>query len=234
METEQISLFCFDYDETVAVDGIVSPLVLEALRKLKASGRKLVLVTGRIMPDLLRKFTGIKLCDLIVAENGGTLYNPETLEEKSLTASPPDQFVKALEAEYVPFYIGRTIVASKVPHEKIILRVIRMLGIEYQIIFNKGSLMMLPSGVNKATGLMAALAALRVPTKSVAGIGDGENDHAFLSMCGLSAAVQNAVPSLKSEVDLVTTQDNGAGVTEFIGLILSNTLVRSARHFGKR
>jgi HAD superfamily hydrolase (TIGR01484 family) len=36
-----------DYDGTIAKDERVAPEVVEALKRLKASGRKLILVTGR-------------------------------------------------------------------------------------------------------------------------------------------------------------------------------------------
>ena len=38
----------------------------------------------------------------------------------------------------------------------LVLEAIRDLGLELQVIFNKGSVMVLPAGVNKATGLTAA------------------------------------------------------------------------------
>ena len=40
--------------------------------------------------------------------------------------------------------------------------------------------MILPSGVNKASGLQAALQALGLSAETVIGVGDAENDHAFL------------------------------------------------------
>jgi hydroxymethylpyrimidine pyrophosphatase-like HAD family hydrolase len=41
--------FCLacDYDGTIAQDGAVLPSTLEALKRLKSSGRKLILATGR-------------------------------------------------------------------------------------------------------------------------------------------------------------------------------------------
>ena len=48
------------------------------------------------------------------------------------------------------------------------------------MIFNKGAVMILPSGVNKATGLAAALEELGLSPHNVVGVGDAENDHAFL------------------------------------------------------
>ena len=48
---------------------------------------------------------------------------------------------------------GRCIVATWEPHERHVLETIRDLGLELQVIFNKGAVMVLPSGINKATGL---------------------------------------------------------------------------------
>ena len=100
------------------------------------------------------------------------------------------------------------------------LDAIRDLGLELQIIFNKGAVMILPAGVNKASGLTAGLDELGLSPHNVAGIGDAENDHAFLRLCGASAAVANALPSLKTECDLVTRGGRGAGVVEVIDRVL--------------
>ncbi|TJV10941.1 MAG: HAD-IIB family hydrolase, partial [Mesorhizobium sp.] len=45
-----------DYDGTLAHDGIVVEKTLAALERFKKSGRKLILVTGRELPDLKRVF----------------------------------------------------------------------------------------------------------------------------------------------------------------------------------
>ncbi len=67
------------------------------------------------------------------------------------------------------------------------------MGRELQIIFNKGAVMILPANVNKATGLVFA-PVLGMEAEAVVGVGDAENDHAFLSMCGCSAAVRTPSP----------------------------------------
>lgn len=65
-------------------------------------------------------------------------------------------------------------------------------------------MMVLPSGVNKATGLRAALAELRLSPRNVVGIGDAENDHAFLGACDCGVEVANALPTVKESADQVT------------------------------
>ena len=89
------------------------------------------------------------------------------------------------------------------------------------MIFNKGAVMVLPSGVNKATGLAAALAALGIADNVVA-VGDAENDHALLAAVKLGVAVANAVPSLKEQAAFVTTGDHGRGVIELIEQLLGD------------
>jgi hydroxymethylpyrimidine pyrophosphatase-like HAD family hydrolase len=49
--------------------------------------------------------------------------------------------------------------------------------------------MVLPSGINKASGLQAALEMLGLSARTVIGVGDAENDHSFLEICGLPVAV---------------------------------------------
>jgi HAD superfamily hydrolase (TIGR01484 family) len=91
--------------------------------------------------------------------------------------------------------VGEVIVATFEPHEKTVLEVIRDLGLELQVIFNKGSVMVLPPGVNKASGLEAALREMGASPHNTVGVGDAENDHAFLRLCEVSVAVAERVSS---------------------------------------
>ena len=206
-----------DYDGTLAHDGVVDPDTVAAIRRLKNSGRRLILVTGRELPDLQRAFPELAGCDLIVAENGALLYEPGTGRETVLAPAPPEAFVARLRERGVhPLSVGRSIVATWEPMQDVVLETIRELGLELQIVFNKGAVMVLPSGVNKASGLAAALVESGLSPHNVVGIGDAENDHAFLAMCGCSVAVANALDSVKAEADMVTRGARGDGVRELI------------------
>ena len=218
-----------DYDGTLAEDGVVAEKTLQALRQLKQSGRKLILVTGRELPDLRRVFAELELFDLAVVENGALLFNPATGEEIILGEEPSPLFVEELQRRNVrPLSIGRSIVATWEPNEKIVLEVIRDLGLELQIVFNKGAVMVLPAGVNKASGLATALARLHLSPLNVVGIGDAENDHAFLRACGCAVAVTNALPMVKADADVVTSAPRGAGVVETVGNMLDSDLAEIA------
>lgn len=213
-----------DFDETIAQSGTVDAATLEALKRVKESGRRLILVTGRRLPDLLEVFPELGLFDLAVVENGAVLFDPATREEIALAEPPPDHFLHRLRRSGVsPLAVGRVIVATWQPNETVVLRAIEELGLKLQIIFNKGAVMVLPSNVNKATGLKSALSRLGLSVHNVVGIGDAENDHAFLAVCGCAVAVANAVPAVKDKADLVTGP-RGEGLVELAGLLCEDDL----------
>jgi hydroxymethylpyrimidine pyrophosphatase-like HAD family hydrolase len=211
-----------DYDETLAHNGRADKQTLETLAQVRESGRKLVMVTGRELASLRSVFSEFGLFDLIVAENGALLYHPATGEETVLGKAPPASFVEMLQRSGAnPLSVGRSIVATVKPHETAVYKAIRELSLDLQVILNRESVMVLPAGVDKGTGFRAAMAELRLPLASVVGIGDAENDHAFLSLCGFSVAVGNAIPSLKERVHLVTSAEDGGGVVEVLQKLLA-------------
>ncbi|OLB30655.1 MAG: haloacid dehalogenase [Ktedonobacter sp. 13_2_20CM_53_11] len=229
-----LALAC-DYDGTLAKDGVVRPQTIDALERVGASGRKLILITGRLLEDLQMAFPRLDLFTYVVAENGALLYNPADLTEKLLGEAPPRQFIQALQERGVtPLVTGRVIVASLHPHEKTIVDVIAKLGLELQVIFNKGAVMVLPTGVNKATGLIAALQELKLSAHNVVGIGDAENDLSFLSLCECSVAVANAIPLLKEQADYTMKAENGDGVIELIEQLLVDDLKTLDQRAGRR
>lgn len=214
-------LLATDYDGTLAHHGSVDPATIEAVEKFKASGRKVILVTGREMPDLLSVFPEPVIFDLIVAENGALLHWPLTRKEKPLATAPPKQFAEVLRDRAVnTLSVGRVIVATLDPYEKTVRDAIAELELDLEIIPNKGSLMILPRGVDKGFGLRAALNELNIPVSAVVAVGDAENDHSLLRGSGFPAAVGNALPELKTEATWVAPSGHGTGVRELIAHIL--------------
>ncbi len=214
-----------DYDGTIAHHGLVDPDTLAALDRLRASGRKLILVTGRELDELLGVFPGIGVFDLVVAENGGLLYWPQTRRVELLCDPPHADFVGALRARRVdPLAVGRSIVATVHPNETTVLEAIRDLGLELHVIFNKGAVMVLPTGVNKATGLTAALARLGLSPHNVVAVGDAENDQSMLQLAEFGAATANAVPTLKEAADRVLARGHGLGVAELVADMIADDL----------
>jgi len=218
------SLAC-DFDGTIAEDGKISVATLAALDRLKSSGRSVLLVTGRLLEDLFQTFPEYAVCQLIVAENGALIYNPADRSTKQLAAPPSPQFIEALQTRNVgPLEIGQSIVAAGRIHEDAILQAIDETADGLQAIYNKDAVMVLPAGVDKGTGLQAALRELGLSADAVVGVGDAENDFALLNACGCGVAVANAVPGLKDCADITTTGSAGKGVEELIAHMLRNDL----------
>jgi HAD superfamily hydrolase (TIGR01484 family) len=218
-----------DYDGTLALHGQVDEPTIEALERLLATGRHLVMVTGRELGDLQSVFPRLDLFELVVAENGAVLYRPANKEVKLLAEPPKPEFVEELGRRGVErISVGRSIVATWEPYENVVLETIRDQGLELQVIFNKGAVMILPAGVNKATGLTAALDIMGLSPHNAVGVGDAENDHSFLKLCEFSVAVANALPSVKETADLTTEGDHGAGVRELIEQLILDDLASYA------
>jgi hydroxymethylpyrimidine pyrophosphatase-like HAD family hydrolase len=210
-----------DFDGTLAFDGHVDEATLRALERARAGGMKLVMVTGRELADLFNTFPHSGVFDRIVAENGAVVYDPGDKSITTLAQAPPPDLVERLSGRNVPVSVGHVIVATVEPYERQVLDTINELGLDWHVVFNKGSVMALPADVTKATGLTPTLEALGVPLSATVGVGDAENDHAFLRLCGLSAAVSNALPEVRDAATVVTLGARGAGVAELIDRVLA-------------
>lgn len=218
-----------DYDGTLASNDTVSERAALALERLRGSGRRALLVTGRRLDDLLAVCPFGKLFDLIVAENGAIVYDPRTREETRLANPPSKLLIHGLQARGVePLEIGQVLVATHAPHRAAVQDVIWELGLEAQVIGNRGAVMVLPAGVNKATGMEHALRELGLSQHEVVGIGDAENDHSFLERCECAVAVANAAPSIKNIAAFVTKGVAGEGVIELIDELIADDLRRLA------
>lgn len=224
-------LLATDYDGTLATDGRVEQETIDALMAYKATHRKLVMVTGRELPDLQQVFPAYKIFDYIIAENGALIHNVETGSEELIGEGPGLEFIEKLHQVGVyPLAVGKVIVATREPNEKKVLDVIKESGIERQVIFNKGAVMILPPGVNKATGLNCLLKNLHFSAHNTISVGDAENDGALLQVAEYSVAVENALPGLKEIADYTTNAAEGRGVSELIGHILDQEQLPDGLH----
>jgi hypothetical protein len=184
-----------------------------------------VLVTGRTIPDLVRVFPALDRFDRVVAENGAVVLRPDTSEIVRLAPPADARFAATLRlCGVTPLTVGECIIATWEPHQDVALDTIKSLGRELQVIFNKGAVMVLPSGINKATGLTAALHELGLSPRNVVGIGDAENDHAFLALCECAVAVGDAVPALRESADWVLEAGAGQAVVALAERLVADDL----------
>jgi hydroxymethylpyrimidine pyrophosphatase-like HAD family hydrolase len=216
-----------DYDGTLACHDRVSDDSARAIERLRTSGRRALLVTGRRLDELIEVFPHTRLFDLIVAENGAIVYDPGTREETRLGNPPSKRLIQGLRARGVePLEIGQVIVATLEPHRTTVQDVVWELGLEAQVICNGNAVMVLPAGINKASGLEHALRKLGLSRHEVIGIGNAENDHSFLERCECAVAVANAISSIQERVVFVTKGENGSGVRELIDELIASDLRR--------
>jgi hydroxymethylpyrimidine pyrophosphatase-like HAD family hydrolase len=210
-----------DYDGTITDASPPAPEVLAVLREQRAQGRKVVLVTGRILAELRNDYPHVDdEFDLIVAENGGVISHEGRIRELATPVSA--ELAAALTHSDVPVRQGRVLLATDTAYDRVVLDEIARLGLEYQMVRNRHALMVLPPGITKGVGLYEALGDLGISHHSTIGVGDAENDHSLLEVCEIGVAVSNAVDALKQHADLVLDQPDGAGVSALLnGPVLS-------------
>jgi len=214
-----------DYDGTLAKDGTVSNLTAAAIKRLRRSGRHAILATGRRLNDLLAVCPFVDLFSYVVAENGALVYEPKKRETTLLAEPLPDRFLKALQdANITPLEVGSVIVATQVPNQEKILGIIHELGLELKIVFNRGAVMVLPAGINKAVGVKYALRKLAMSPHEIVAVGDSENDHSLLRFAECPVAVANALDAIKEIAAFVTKSSAGEGVTELIDELIASDL----------
>lgn len=214
-----------DYDGVVAIHGRASGAAVAAIERLRQSGRRAILITGRRLADLQQVFPNLSQFDWVVAENGAVVYDPRSREVTLLARPLPAEFVKRLrELGVEPLEIGQVIVSTWLPNHTAVLQAIQELGLELHVIFNRAAVMVMPAGINKASGLEYALRKLGLSRHEVVGVGDSENDHSFLEQSECAATVANAVPSIRKLAAVTSQAANGAGLAELIDELIASDL----------
>jgi hydroxymethylpyrimidine pyrophosphatase-like HAD family hydrolase len=204
-----------DFDGTLSPDRQLGADVATAIQQVRAAGCRVLLVTGRILDELRREVPDIdQHFDALVAENGAVLSGPGGLHRLARPVEP--ELSAALQAAGVPHQRGEVLLACDArDHARVVAEITR-LGLDAQVVRNRGALMVLPGGVSKGTGVLHALSHLGISFHSALAIGDAENDLALLASCELGVAVADAVGSLKQHADIVLDQPDGAGVLSFL------------------
>ncbi|HEY7262054.1 MAG TPA: HAD hydrolase family protein [Trebonia sp.] len=203
-----------DLDGTLTENDRLAGIGMTAVKASRAD-LKVILVTGRIFDDLDAAFPGLwSEFDAVVAENGAVLH---ARSGTRLLASPVDPAVQpALAGRGIAARAGRVLLAIAADDAAAAIEVIAELGLDHQVVHNRGAAMILPAGVTKGTGLLAALDELGLSPHNTIAAGDAENDLALLHAAEVGAAVANAVPSLAAHADLRLGSPDGAGVAELL------------------
>ena len=133
---------------------------------------------GRRLPSIQRAFPESSLFNRIVAENGAVLFDPSK-KEGAIAPPPPPQLVEALQRRRSrptcrPFDRGDREPAGQGRAGRD-----QGVGLEVQII-QQGGRHGVAARRQQASGLAEALRELGMSSRNVVGVGDAENDHAFL------------------------------------------------------
>ncbi len=200
------SVIASDLDGTIKARGRpVDPRVVDRLAQAKKAGVTLILVSGRCMKEL-EELLPLSLFDAVVAENGAVLEaggKTETLAPR-WWASERERLAGLFEP-------GCERVIISIPREKSAGAALD--PSRARIEFNVDRAMILPRGVDKATGLRKALRRLGRGGRLVC-LGDGENDLPMFRLADVKVAMKNSVDELKEAADYVTEAEDGEGVLE--------------------
>lgn len=213
------------FDGTLARDGRCDERCIDALRALGATGRKLILVTGRELRELLEIFPEARMFDYVVAENGAVMYRPATRQSEILAQAPPEFLLQELRRRRItPLAVGSSIVTTVPANQAEVSDVLRRLQLDFQLVSNAGKLTIQPADVDKASGVRAALKDLGVSRHNMVAIGDGENDLALFEFAEHAVAVQNADPALRKVADRTTQGPYGDGFLELAHDLIATDL----------
>jgi len=207
-------------DGTLAQDGRVFAETWQTLRQAKLAGLTIILATGRILDSFVTKGPYAELFAAIVAEDGAVVYFPQRDAVIRPFGQLPSSVLERLENTGVPMRRGMAIVATHVPHDKVVLEELRNSGGGATVEYNRGAVMILPPGATEGTGLHYALRELGYSPRNVVACGDAENDRSLFEMVELSAAVKNASAEIQPLADVMLSQPNGAGVQALVGELL--------------
>src|SRR6478672_4611995 len=211
-----VRAIALDLDGTIASHDVVAPDVVRAVGQARLRGFRVLLVTGRTVKALEKQFPGlITHFDAVVAENGSVLVG---LDRHRWLAEPVNRaLADSLEQRGVCLNRGEVLLAMSAEHDAVVLREVTDRGLDCVLLRNRGELMVLPAGVSKGSGLLAALELFGLSAHNTIVVGDAENDHAMFDVAEFAVATANAVPSVKEHADLVLEEPNGAWVIGLLG-----------------
>jgi len=149
----KLCVLALDYDGTIAINDRPDSSVLAAIAAARASGVKVLLVTGRILTELRRVAGDLRFVDAVVAENGAVVYFPDSGHRTVLAQPASPALIARLADLGIPFQAGECLIDADANSARAMLDVIHSLELPVVLLFNRTRVMALAQGVSKATGL---------------------------------------------------------------------------------
>lgn len=216
------ALIAVDVDGTL-YDGVeVASEAVDALRMAHDDGHTLVIVTGRRWEELGHVIPGVLgFVVRAVCEEGGVLVSVQSGELTLLAEEVEADLVAGLRAADVPnIDVGRVVVGAPTTSLALVTEVRDAVGSTRRIVTNKGSIAIVPLGCDKASGLRAAIADLRLQHLPILAIGDAANDLPMFAMATIPVGVANADDAVRASGVRLTKASFGSGVAEALRELL--------------
>ncbi|MGI0078366.1 MAG: HAD family hydrolase [Nitrososphaerales archaeon] len=212
-------VLALDYDRTLTLDDLQIP---DQTKKILMEVRKrnlaiLGVASGREVPFLKPVNESVSgAFSFFVAENGSVVYDSESNTQKIFGKEWAER-VKEVFSGSGMVRFGEVMGASCVENAEKIRKILASAEIESRIERNRDSVMLLPPGVSKGSGVLSAIARFGARSEiELTSFGDGENDFSLFEFADVRVAVSNAVDQLKEMADVVTSKPGGLGVEEYI------------------
>lgn len=211
----EVRAIACDYDRTLTTESLeLHEGAAQALRGWRASsGGHIVVASGRML-GFLRNH--VPWADAIVAENGAVIEWPGTGRKVVAVGGPVGALADAYERLRGHPERGEVIFSCPIREATRLRALADQRRLAVDIVCNADRVMVVPRGVNKGTGVRAALKGLHVAPEDLAAVGDGENDVEMLLAAGVRCAVANAAPVVKEIAQIVTRAGYGDGVVELL------------------
>lgn len=203
---------------------------IKKIRELEKLGIPVILITGHVFPVVSGLANYIGTSGPVVAEGGAVVGFPWKIEAKlgkniprrathimerlGFTAAESNQYRHQDQAFHRN---GQSITVEKIKKQ------LEEKSIDGDVFDSGYAVHISPKGINKASGLEKALKLIGGVPRKTAVIGDSNFDLPMYKLCGISAALGNAPPSLKEYSTVTCKGENSKGFVEFVKLIIKAT-----------
>lgn len=215
-ESLPIRVVVCDLDRTITDARLrVVPSALQALRRLRKSGARTILATGRRPRELRSRTSLLAAFDGLILEGGGLVGRRGRLESTTSSDALLADLAHWLRKQRISYDGGATILSLDRRHVEDLGRF--PLRGRLQVLRNRDRIDVTPRGVDKGTGLRRLLGDHAPERRGrILAFADGENDLPLFREAHHRVAVANAAPIVRRRADEVTRHPGGRGVAEFI------------------
>lgn len=221
----------------VDVDGTITDArmklslkAISAIRRLEASGIRVILASGNTLCVVKTLATYIGCSGACICEGGGVVeYRGEirklgsrNLAMKAL-AKLKKLYGNAIEESWSnPYRLVDVAFHSSLSMEELSKALKRVKGVK--LLFSGFAYHLVDASVDKGRGLRVASDLMDIDLDEVVAVGDSDVDIELLKASGLGVALGNAPRSLKRVADVVIVRSYGEGFAKFGSMILKGKL----------